>query len=126
MKIAYDKAGRKIYKFSHSVSKGGNLYSHKVREGIIENKEGLRNVLKALSIKFKLIDITIKVYDNIFLFYFLVPKSLAPATLIDFIQKNISSFGVWTEDYLYTGVYDLQENFIRKDFEKFGLDYDKG
>ena len=126
MKIAYDKDGRKIYKFSHSVSEGGNLYAHKVREGRIENKEGLRNALNALSLKFKLVDITIKVYDNIFLFFFLIPKSLAPATLIDSIHKNISSFGIWTEDYLFTGVYDLQEKFIRKDFENFGLDYDKG
>ena len=94
--------------------------------GRIENKEGLRNALRALSIKYKLIDCTIKVYDNIFLFYFLVPKSLAPATLIGSIHKNIASFGKWAEDYLYTGVYDLQEKFIRRDFEKFELDYDKG
>ena len=126
MKIAYDKDGRKIYKFSHSVSEGGNLYAHKDREGRIENKEGPRNALNALSLKFKLVDITIKVYDNIFLFFFLIPKSLAPATLIDSIHKNISSFDIWTEDYLFTGVYDLQEKFIRKDFENFGLDYDKG
>ena len=126
MKKIYDKYGRTLYKFSHSVAQGGNLYAHKVRHGFIKNKDGLKNALNALSIKFKLIDPTAKVYDTIFFFFFHIPKALAPATLIDAIQRNINSLAEWDENYLFTGVYDLQEKYIRKDLKHFGFDYDKG
>ena len=106
--------------------RAGNLYAHKVRQGVIKNKDGLKNALNAISIKFKLIDPTAKVYDSIFFFFFHVPKSLAPAKLIDSIQKNIQPFGEWDKDYLFTGVYDLQEKYVRKDLEKWGFDYGKG
>ena len=126
MKIEIDKKGRKLYKYSSSIAQGGNLYAHKVREGVIKNKDGLKNALNALSIKFKLIDPTAKVYDSTFFFFFHVPNTLAPATLIDAIYKNINPFAKWNEDYIFTGVYDLQEKYLRKDLEKFGFDYDKG
>lgn len=126
MKKTYDKYGRTLYKFSHSVAQGGNLYAHKAGQGIIKNKDGLRNALNAISIKLKLIDPTVKVYDTIFFFFFHVPKSLAPAALIESIQRNIGTFAEWHEDYLFAGVYDLQEKYVRKDLEKLGFDYDKG
>jgi len=126
MKKTYDKYGRTLYKFSSSVAQGGNLYAHKVRHGTIKNKDGLKNALNAISIKYKLIDPTIKVYDYIFFFFFHIPKSLAPAALIDSVQRNISPFAEWDEDYLFTGVYDLQEKYLRKDLEGWGFDYDKG
>ena len=126
MKKAYDKYGRTLYKYSSSVAQGGNLYVHKVGQGVIKNKDGLMNALNAISIKFKLIDPTAKVYDSIFFFFFHVPNTLAPATLIDAIQRNINSFAQWDKDYLFTGVYDLQEKYLRKDMEKSGYDYDKG
>ena len=126
MKKVYDKYGRTLYKFSSSVAQGGNLYAHKVRQGVIENKDGLKNALNALSIKFKLIDPTSKVYDSIFFFFFHVPKSLAPAKLIEVIQRNMQPFGEWDKDYFFTGVYDLQEKYVRKDLEKWGFDYGKG
>ena len=126
MKKVYDKYGRTLYKFSSSVAQGGNLYAHKVRQGVIKNKDGLKNALSALSIKFRLIDPTAKVYDSIFFFFFHVPKSLAPATIIDSIQRNISPFAEWDKDYLFIGVYDLQEKYIRKDLDKWGFDFDKG
>ena len=126
MKKTYDKYGRTLYKFSHSVAQGGNLYAHKVKHGFIKNKDGLKNALNALSIKFKLTDPTAKVYDTIFFFFFHVPKALAPAALIDAIQRNMEFFAEWDKDHIFTGVYDLQEKYIRKDLEKFGFDYDKG
>jgi len=55
MKKTYDKYGRTLYKFRSSVAQGGNLYAHKVKQGVIKNKEGLKNALNAISIKFKLI-----------------------------------------------------------------------
>lgn len=125
MKKTYDKNGRTLYKFSHSVAQGGNVYIHKTAN-TIENKHGLRNALDAVSKKFKLIDATVKIYGTIFFFFFHVPKSLAPAELIESIQKNISIFAEWDNDYVFTGVYDLQEKYIGKDLEKWGFDYEKG
>lgn len=127
MKKVIDKDGRILYKFSSSVSKGGNVYIHKTISGkIIENKQGLRNALSAISMKYWLIDPTIKIYDGIFFLFFHIPKSLAPAKLIESISKNIPTFAEWDEEYVFTGVYDLQDKFLRKDLEKWGYDYEKG
>lgn len=123
MKKTYDKHGRTLYKYAHSVAQGGNVYSHKV---MISNKDGLKNVLKAITLKFNLIDSTIKVYDNIFFFFFHIPKSLAPIKLIESIQKNTSPYAEWDENYLFTGVYDLQEKNIRNYLKQGDFEYDKG
>ena len=127
MKKEIDKDGRILYRFSHSTAKGGNAYIHKtVSDKIISNKLGLRNVLDAISKKHGLIDPTIKIYDHIFFLFFHMPKSLAPDILIESISKNISPFSEWDEDYVWTGVYDLQEKFLRKDFERWRYNYDDG
>ena len=52
--------------------------------------------------------------------------SLAPQQIIDGIQENIASFAKWEEDYLFTGVYDLQEKHVREYLRNKGYDYDKG
>lgn len=114
---------RKTYKFNHKVVQGGYLYSHKTN-GVIKNKEGLRNALNAIANKFKFIDVTIKIYDSIF-FLFFMSKNIKPI-LIEKIQNNISNFGIWDKDYIFTAVYDLQEEYVRKDLEKLGFDYDGG
>ena len=126
MKKTYDKNGRTLYKFSHSVAQGGNVYIHKATDKTIENKQGLRNALEAVSKKFKLIDSTIKIYETIFFLFFHIPKSLAPAALVESVQKNISSFAQWDKEYVFTGVYDLQEKYVRKDLKGWGYDYGKG
>src|SRR3989338_1369341 len=105
MKKEIDKDGRILYKFSSSTAKGGNAYIHKTLSGkIIENKNGLRNALDAISKKHNLIDPTIKIYDTIFFFFFHIPKSLASGALIEAIDKNISPFAEWDKDYVFTGV----------------------
>src|SRR3989338_6141737 len=114
MKIGYDRNGRKMYKFSHSVAQGGFLYAHRISTGTIVNKEGLCNALSDISKKHELIDVTIKVYDTIFFLFFMLKPSLVPQKLIDSIQENTASFGSWDENYLWTGVYDLQEKYIRE------------
>jgi hypothetical protein len=53
-------------------------------------------------------------------------KSLVPQELIDSIQKNIPSFAAWDENYLWTGVYDLQENYLKEYLARAGYDYDDG
>ncbi len=127
MKIEIDKHGRKIYKFSHSVCQGGYLYCHKTKDRIpIGDKEELRNSLHAVAKEFELIDVTIKVYDAIFFIFFMNKPSLVPQQLIDSIQKNTAAFSTWEENYVWTGVCDLQESYVRKDLEKWGYDYDKG
>ena len=127
MKIETDKNGRRIYKFSSSVCQGGYLYAHKPKNNnTIANKNGLRNSLNAIAKKHGLIDVTIKVYDNIFFLFFMSKPSLVPQSLIDSIQKNINSFAEWDESYVWTGVYDLQEKYVRQDLEKWDYDYDKG
>ena len=126
MKIETDKYGRRVYKFSHSVAQGGYLYAHKTKEGKISNKEGLRNLLNALAKKYELIEVTIKVYENIFFLFFQIKPSLKSADLIDNLQAHIDLFGLFDDTYILTGVYDLQEKYVRKDLERFGYDYDKG
>lgn len=127
MKIEFDKYGRKMYKFSGSVAQGGFVYAHKTKDGsTIVNKEGLRNLLHALAKKHELIDTTIKVYGRIFLLFFQVKPSLRPQDLIDNIQEHIPLFGMWDDDYVWTGIYDLQEKYIRKELQGWGYDYDKG
>lgn len=125
MKKTFDKNVRTLYKYSHSVSQGGWVYTHKSYNSI-SNKEGLRNVLTAIEKKLKLVDCTIKVYDNIFFLFCHVPNSLAPAALIESIQKNISGFSEWDKEYLFTGVYDLKESDIRQYLKKLKFDYDGG
>ena len=126
MKIENDKYGRRVYKFSSSVAQGGYLYTHKIKESVISNKEGLRNLLQAIAKKHELIDITIKVYDTIFFLFFQSKPSLKPQNLIDNIQEHIDLFGSWDENYVWTGVYDLQEKYVRKDLERWKYEYDKG
>ena len=102
------------------------MYAHRTKDGKIENKDILRKILFDISSSLNLIDITVKIYDDIFFLFCFIPPSLAPQKLIDMIKENIKPFGDWDAEYLWTGVYDLQERFIRKDLEKMGFDYDKG
>lgn len=127
MKIEYDKNGRKLYKFSHSICQGGYVYSHKTKEGgEIIDKEGLRNALGSVAKQFELIDATIKVYSSMFFFFFMLKPSVVPQQVIESIQNSIASFSSWAEEYLWTGVYDLQEDYLRKELEKQGFDYEQG
>jgi len=115
---------RKTYRFNHKVVQGGLMYAHRCN-GIIKNKEGLRNAIKAVAAKLELIDPTIKVYDSIFFLFFLSRK-FSEKEIAEKIQRNISGFADWDKEYLYTAVHDLQEEYVRKDLERFGFDYDKG
>ena len=126
MKIETDKNGRRLYKFSHSVAQGGYLYAHKTSNSAITNMDGLRNALNAVAKKIELIDISIRAYDNIFFLFFMSKPSLVPQELIDSVQRNTASFAKWDENYLWTGIYDLQENYIREYLIKAGYDYDDG
>ncbi len=127
MKIENDKFGRRVYKFSSSIAQGGYLYAHKTREGdTIANNEGLRNLLRAIAKKYELIDVTIKVYNTIFFLFFQTKPMVKPVDLINSIQEHLEIFGSWDEKYVWTGVYDLQEKYVRKDLEKYGFEYEKG
>src|SRR3989338_7239812 len=104
MKIETDKYGRRVYKFSSCVAQGGYLYVHKTKNiTSIANKEGLRNLLQAIAKKHELIDVTIKVYETIFFLFFQSKPSLKPVDLINNIQEHIGLFGLWDDDYVWTG-----------------------
>ena len=127
MKRENDKNGRLLYKFSSSVSQGGYAYAHKTKAGlIIPNKAGLRNALNALANQYELIDVTIKIYDTLFFLYFMMKPSVGPQRIIDTIQRNLASFSEWAEDYIYSGVYDLQEKHVRNELQKWGFNYEHG
>lgn len=118
---------RKTYRFSSCVCQGGWLYSHKIVNGsIISYKEGLRTFLNAIAKKFELIDVTIKVYDSIFFFFFMMKPKIVQLELINAIHKGLVHFGSWDNKYVYTATYDLQEHYVRKDLKKWGFDYDQG
>ena len=126
MKIEIDKHGRKLYKFNHSVAQGGYLYAHKTKDGAVMDKAGLKNLLETIVKKHELFDATIKVYDSFFFLFFMFKPSLKLQDLIGSIQESSVPFGTWDEDYIWTGVYDLQEKFVRKDLERFGYNYEEG
>ena len=46
--------------------------------------------------------------------------------LVESIQKNTVSFADWEENYLFTGVYDLQEKYLRNYLKQKGFEYDNG
>lgn len=127
MKREIDNNGRVLYKFSHSVGQGGYAYGHKTKSGFaVANKDGLRNALNAIAKQLELIDVTIKVYDDIFFIFFMMKPSVAPMQIIEKIQKNIIFFAEWADEYIYTGIYDLQEKYIREELCKWGFDYNWG
>jgi hypothetical protein len=118
---------RKLYKFSHSVAQGGYLYAHKTASGEpIKDRETLRKVLEEVAKNLELIDVTVKIYNDIFFLFFLMKPKFAPAQIIDSVQEAIKPLGNWHPDFLFDGVYDLQEAYVRNNLEKMGFDYDKG
>ena len=117
---------RKTYKFSSGIYQGGFLYVHRTDFGSkITNKEELRNKLKLIAEKMKLIDVTIKIYDTT-LFFFFTTSSIAPIEVVYVIQKRIAYFAEWDKEYIFSSVYDLQEEYVRKDLERFGFKYNDG
>jgi len=118
---------RKTYRFNRSIHQGGWIYAHKtVRDEKIEDKEKLIKALKKVGEEFELIDMTIRMYDNIFFFFFMFKPRIAPQQIIDAIQESIKGIQNWNEEYLFDGVYDLQEEYLKDYLKKLGFDYDKG
>lgn len=117
---------RKVYKHSHSASAGGWVFAQRIMVGKIENKEELRIMLDEASKKLNLIDATAKIYDNIFFLFFAMKPTLAAAQAIEEIQKNIAGIAGWDSKYLFDGVYDVQENYLKKYLKDLGLDFVKG
>jgi hypothetical protein len=68
----------------------------------------------------------VKVYDTVFFLFCLPRPSTAPVQLIECIQRNIGSFAQWDKEYVWNGIYDPQEKYLRKDLENAGLDFDNG
>lgn len=116
---------RRPYNFSSSISQDSYFYCRKITGGKIENKEGLRNALNAIVIRFELIDTTIKIYDSILFFFFMMEPMVKLTDLIDIVNNKTFLFGEWNEKYLCSGFYDLQERYLRKDLQKWGFVFDE-
>lgn len=117
---------RKLYKFSSSVCAGGWVFAQRVKSGKIENKEELRSRLNEAGMKLNLIDATAKIYDNIFFLFFAMNPTLAAAQAIEEIQKSMAGIADWDSQYLFDGIYDVQEEYLKKYLAKTGLDFEKG
>jgi hypothetical protein len=52
--------------------------------------------------------------------------SIAPQQIIDSIEGNIASFAKWDDEFVWTGVYDLQEKYLKEYLTKAGYDYEQG
>ena len=101
------------------------MYARKT-DGAINDATALRMRLNAIAEKYKLIDVTIKIYDAIFFMFFQSKPSLVPQHLIDTLESEIMPFAEWDQDYLWTGVYDVQEKYVREYLEKHEFEYDEG
>ena len=112
---------RKLYKFSHSISQGGIVYAH---HGAFENKFGLRNALIALTKKIGLLDPTVKVYDTLFFIFFVTKPQHVPTKIIEEIHRVIEPFGKFSEQYLFNGIYDVQEEYLKKFLAKQGFEWE--
>ncbi len=118
---------RKTYKFSSCICQGGWVYVHRTKKGEkIKDKDKLRRALEEVSKIFGLIDVTIKIYDSISFLFFMIKPTVKPIDIIGLIQKSISEFADWDEKYLYNGVYDLQEWYLRDYLKKFRINYNEG
>ncbi len=96
-----------------------------MKSGKIEKKEELGRRLNDAGIKLSLIDATAKIYDNIFFLFFAMKPTLAAAQAIAEIRKNILGIADWDSQYLFDGVYDLREEYLKKYLSEFGLDFGK-
>ena len=118
---------RKTYKFSHSIGQGGYLFIWKAKEGCeIKNKTELRNQLNEVIQQFRLIDTTIKIYNSIFFLFFTFKPKIVLQQLIDSIVEKIQNTEEWDKESFCTATYDLQEQYVRKELQKYNFDYDKG
>lgn len=118
---------RKTYRFAHSVGQGGWLFAWKTKEGAeIAHKEALREKLNAIIKQHQLLDPTVKIYHSILFFFFTSKPSVNHNLIVDMVAQNISNLEAWDDEYLFTGAYDLQEAYVRRDLKRFGFDYDEG
>lgn len=115
----------KTYRFSHSAAQGGQIYAHKANSKITL-KESLRKALQKASEELRLIDTTIKIYDDIFFMFFFQRNTTSPAEAINKIQESIKGHAEWNKKYVYGHVNSLEKKQLKKEIEMNGYDYEKG
>ena len=68
-----------------------------------------------------LLDPTVKVYNNIIFVFFATKPTHVPKIIIKAIQKVITPFGEFSEEYLYNGMYDVQVAYLKIFLRKQGF-----
>lgn len=122
---------RKMYKGSHSVSYGGQHFIQRIESGnavfVGDLAERLKSDLMEVSKTLKAEDATIKICKNHFHVFFHMPARYAPAVFIDLfrftVENVMKEFGMdeqLDEDYVFTGIYDLSEEHIKKEMKILG------
>ena len=124
---------RKMYKGSSSVSLGGQHFIQRLKppEAIFPDgaAEKLKSELLKITENLKAQDTTIKVCKNHFHVFFHMPTKYAPAVLIDLfrftvenVMKEFEMNEQLDDEYVFTGIYDLSEEWIRKELKAIGED----
>ena len=52
--------------------------------------------------------------------------SIKHQAIIDALVESIGDLEEWDENYLCTGVYDLQEKHVWEELREWGFDYEQG
>lgn len=86
----------------------------------------MRSRLNEACKKLNLFDATAKIYDNVFFLFFAMKPTFTAAQAIEEIQKNTVGIADWDSEYFFDGIYDVQEEYLKKYLAKTGLDFEKG
>jgi DNA-binding PadR family transcriptional regulator len=110
---------RKTYRYSHSIGQGGFMFVQKSDKPI--DKEPLWKALQPAIEKCKLIDVTLKVHENVFFLFFAAPRGHSPQQVADEIRSAIAWLAWWDEEYLMVTVDDVQEESVKKELARLGI-----
>jgi hypothetical protein len=110
---------RKTYRYSHSIRQGGFMFVQKSDKPI--DKEPLAKALEPAIEKCKLIDVTLKVHENVFFLFFAPPRRHSPQQAADDIRSAIAPLASWDEEYLMVTVDDVQEESVKKELARLGI-----
>lgn len=114
----------KLYKWNHSISKGGFYFVLGTRDRnpvIIDSiKNKLYKDLKKEAINLNLIDTTIKIFSTFFIIFTVFRPTTNPQDFIKKILGVANSFEInWDSEYLFSTIQDADTNFIESRLSTF-------
>ena len=108
-----------LHHLSHSVVRGGYLYIQKSYTPI--DREALPGTLQIAVEQFKLLDLTLKAYEQLLLLFFMPSPQFSAQQIVDEIRRAITPFGTWASEYVFVTVDDLGEDGVRRELARLGL-----